>query len=434
MESSERNKQERQVIHGKLSAGELRSICLEAGADDVGFVEVGRNGLDPEREDILRVYPRTRTVISYLIAMNRENIQSQGINIADEEYHRSCDDLSKAARKILRQLNTRGVRGVYTTYAFPSDPQRWPGKTWDIAHKTTAVEAGLGRKGVNRLVLHPKYGSAISLNTILIDTEVDEYSAPLSENPCIDCKLCVSICPVGAISREGEFTFMSCMTHNYRDTMAGFLDFIETIVSSSDVKEFRSKFRDHESIAFWQSLTFGHAYKCSYCLAVCPAGSDLVDTYKADKKSYVSDVVKPLRNKPEPVYVIKGRAGEVSALKNNAKTVRYVNTPMRPKMISEFAMGLGLLFNPLKAKGLDLTLHFKFTGKEEELLTVVIADEKINVTKGHHGNPNLNIKADSEGWIKFLNDELSLPAALLSGKLKVKGNPLNMKKFKECVF
>lgn len=433
MESSELNKQESPVIHGKLSAGELRSICLEAGADDVGFVEVGRSGLDPEREDILRVYPRTRTVISYLIAMNRENIQSQCINIADEEYHRSCDDLSKAARKILRQLNARGVRGVYATYAFPSDPQRWPGKLWDIAHKTTAVEAGLGSMGVNRLVLHPKYGSAISLNTILIDTEVDEYSVPLSENPCIDCKLCVSVCPVGAISREGEFTFMSCMTHNYRDTMAGFLDFIETIVSSSDVKEFRSKFRDHESIAYWQSLTFGHAYKCSYCLAVCPAGSDLVDIYRADKKAYVSDVVKPLRNKPEPIYVIKDRAGEVAALKNDAKTVRYVNTPIRPKLISEFAMGLGLLFNPLKAKGLDLTLHFEFIGKEEEMLTVVIADEKIDVTKGHHGSPNLKIKADSESWIKFLNEELSLPAALLSGKLKVKGNPLNMKKFKECV-
>ncbi|MGD2080096.1 MAG: SCP2 sterol-binding domain-containing protein, partial [Nitrospirota bacterium] len=383
--------------------------------------------------DILRVYPRAKTVIAYALAMNRENVQSPSINIADEEYHRSCDDLAKVARTVIKRLNAFGVRGAYTTYAFPSDPQRWPGKIWDLSHKTMAHEAGIGLMGINRIVLHPKYGSAISLNSILIDTEVDSYSTPIRENPCIDCKLCVSVCPVGAISRDGDLTFLSCFSHNYRDTMAGFLDYIETIVASDGVQDFRRKFRDQESIAFWQSLTFGHAYKCSYCLAVCPAGTDLVKSYEADKKSYISGIVKPLRDKPEPVYVIKGRVAEKAALKNSAKEVRHVNTPIRPKLISEFAVGLGLLFDPGKAEGLALTLHFEFTGKEEALLTVVIAGQKIDVRKGHHGKPNLRIKADSESWIRFINEELSLPAALLSGKLRVKGNPLNMKKFKECV-
>jgi 16S rRNA G966 N2-methylase RsmD len=45
---------------GRLSAEALRRLCLEAGADDAGFVEVERNALSAEREDILRVYPRTR--------------------------------------------------------------------------------------------------------------------------------------------------------------------------------------------------------------------------------------------------------------------------------------------------------------------------------------------------------------------------------------
>ncbi len=160
---------------------------------------------------------------------------------------------------------------------------------------------------------------------------------------------------------------------------------------------------------------------------------DALKAYEADRKAYVSEIVRPLREKPEYIYVLKGSSAEKAALKNSAKEVRHVRTPVRPKLISEFAMGLGLSFDPLKAQSLDLTLHFEFTGKEKGRLTVVIADEKIDVSKGHRGSPNLYVKADSESWISFLNEELSLPAALLSGKLRVKGNPLSMRRFKECV-
>ena len=36
------------------------------------------------------------------------------------------------------------------------------------------------------------------------------YGQPLDYNPCLECKLCVAACPVGAISKEGEFNFSAC--------------------------------------------------------------------------------------------------------------------------------------------------------------------------------------------------------------------------------
>jgi hypothetical protein len=45
-----------------LDAGWLRQLCLDAGADDVGFVEIGRAELAAEREHILAAFPRTRTL------------------------------------------------------------------------------------------------------------------------------------------------------------------------------------------------------------------------------------------------------------------------------------------------------------------------------------------------------------------------------------
>ena len=43
-----------------LSAEELWTICLEEGADAAGFVEIERQALSPERDDILRIFPGTR--------------------------------------------------------------------------------------------------------------------------------------------------------------------------------------------------------------------------------------------------------------------------------------------------------------------------------------------------------------------------------------
>ena len=59
----------------KLNAGELRQLCLDAGADDVGLVEIGRAALDDRRDDILRFFPPTKTLISFVCRMNREPVR-----------------------------------------------------------------------------------------------------------------------------------------------------------------------------------------------------------------------------------------------------------------------------------------------------------------------------------------------------------------------
>lgn len=40
-----------------LQASELKQLARDAGADDVGFIEIGRPVLDQERHEILKAYP-----------------------------------------------------------------------------------------------------------------------------------------------------------------------------------------------------------------------------------------------------------------------------------------------------------------------------------------------------------------------------------------
>ena len=59
-----------------LDAAWLKQLVLDAGADDVGFVEIGRPALDDQRADILKAFPHTKTLISFVVRMNREAIRT----------------------------------------------------------------------------------------------------------------------------------------------------------------------------------------------------------------------------------------------------------------------------------------------------------------------------------------------------------------------
>src|SRR5580765_6783435 len=77
-----------------LGAAWLRQVCLDAGVDDVGFVELERPSLAEERPHIERAFPPTRSLISFVVRMNRENVRSPARSIANNEFHHSGDDVN----------------------------------------------------------------------------------------------------------------------------------------------------------------------------------------------------------------------------------------------------------------------------------------------------------------------------------------------------
>jgi epoxyqueuosine reductase QueG len=207
---------------------------------------------------------------------------------------------------------------------------RFPGKIWDVSHKIIACEAGLGNMGMNRLVLHPKYGSCVLLDSILIDATLDEYDKPLERNPCIDCNLCAAACPTGAITKGHPFDFLACLTHSYRDNHIGFSNMVEAIVTSCSMEEYRKYFDERETAFMWQSLMYKMSYRCGYCMAVCPAGEEAKLAYIEDKKGYVEKVLKPLRDRNERVYVTAGSRAEAKAKQDSSKEVMIVKGISRP--------------------------------------------------------------------------------------------------------
>jgi Fe-S-cluster-containing hydrogenase component 2 len=199
--------------------------------------------------------------------------------------------------------------------------------------------------GIHRNVIHPNFGNFILLGTVLVDAVVTEYTHPIDYNPCLECRLCGSACPVGAIAPDGHFNFSACYTHKYREFMSSFIDWAEAIAASNDALAYRQTVNDAESASMWQSLSFKANYKAAYCMAACPAGEDVIGPFLAKRKEFVQAVVKPLREKPEPIYVVPGSDAETYVAKHFPhKTVRRVSSGIRPRSLQGFLFGLPLLF------------------------------------------------------------------------------------------
>lgn len=417
---------------GPVDAGFLKDLARECGADDVGLVEVDRPALAMDRPYIGKVFEPARALLSFVVRMNREPVRSPARSVANQEFHAVYDDVNDTARRIVRALEEKGIPACNAVAAFPMEVQL-PGRGWMVSHKPVAVEAGLGMIGLHRNVIHPKFGSFVLLGTVLIGQEANAYDRPIDYNPCLGCNLCVAACPVGALKSDGGFDFMSCFTHNYREFLGNFGDWVHTLADAKNAKEYRKRFSDEETTSIWQSLSFKPGYKAAYCLAVCPAGEDAINPYLEDKKGYVAQVLRPLTAREETLYVLPGSDAEKHAEKRFPhKLIKRVRSQVHPASIEMLLRMMPLSFQRGRAKGLDARYHWTFTGDENVRATIAIKDSQLTIEPDHTGDADIAITADAATWLKIVSREYNVLAALALRKVRVKGDMTLFRAFGRC--
>ena len=97
---------------GKLDTARLRDVCIEAGADGVGFVEIDRPELSTDKDDMLAYFPYTKALISIVCRMNREPIRSPARSVSNLEFHHIGDKVNEVARRIVSILEEQGIRAA----------------------------------------------------------------------------------------------------------------------------------------------------------------------------------------------------------------------------------------------------------------------------------------------------------------------------------
>lgn len=81
-----------------------------------------------------------------------------------------------------------------------------------IREVSAAFHAGLGKRGKNGLILHPKYGSYVFIGEVVTDL-VLQPDQPLNPQECIGCGKCQNVCPQGALQSDGSVCLERCRSH-----------------------------------------------------------------------------------------------------------------------------------------------------------------------------------------------------------------------------
>jgi epoxyqueuosine reductase QueG len=71
-----------------------------------------------------------------------------------------------------------------------------------LSFKLAAYEAGLGVFGRPSVLITPEYGPRVNLGVVLTDASIGSDKPLKGFNPCKECSVCVSLCPINAINKE----------------------------------------------------------------------------------------------------------------------------------------------------------------------------------------------------------------------------------------
>jgi epoxyqueuosine reductase QueG/putative sterol carrier protein len=416
-----------------LTLERVRAIALEAGADDASVVSLDHPELLDEAPHARRALPSARSIVAIVLRTHADDVRSPARSVANLEFHRAAKDVDEVAHRVATALAALGHRSINPAMAFPMEMDAFPGRTWVVSQKKVAVAAQLGRMGLHRNVIHPRFGSFVLLGAVITAAAIDGAPEPLSFDPCVDCKLCLAACPVGAIEADGGFRFSACYDHNYREFMTGFEDFVEQVAESKSRHDFRERVSISQSASMWQSLAYKPNYKAAYCIAVCPAGEDVLGPFLTDRARFVEDVVRPLTSKPEPVYVVAGSDAEAHVKKRFPhKTVTRVQSSLRPTSAATFFRSIPLTFQRGPARGWRATFHFDLTGPDATQATVRIDDGTLEVEPGLVGAPDLFVSAPGQLWLDIVSKKRSPVWAVLMRRLRVRGDRTLLTRFAAC--
>jgi epoxyqueuosine reductase QueG len=135
-----------------------------------------------------------------------EEIENSPTKLYFHHYRTVNAFLDQLAFKVSNYIQKKG----YLALPIPaSQILDWQNQKAHLSHKKLGVLAGLGWIGRNNLLVHRNLGSQFRMVSILTNMPL-EIDKPQKEN-CGDCRLCITVCPSGAIKdNPEEFDHIKC--------------------------------------------------------------------------------------------------------------------------------------------------------------------------------------------------------------------------------
>jgi epoxyqueuosine reductase QueG len=191
--------------------GQVKEKALELGADFVGIANRERFAGVPARADPANIMPDYQSIVVFGISMSIGCLEawfSKRSRRPQDDYDlRATEGLDDISYSLTRFLERQGHPSCY--FKQNDSYNYYDGLKSDFSHKHAALAAGVGVLGLSSLLMHPRYGAAVHLSSLITKAylEADPMIDVDTDNPCDDCGYCVQICPVNAIDPEVSTAF-----------------------------------------------------------------------------------------------------------------------------------------------------------------------------------------------------------------------------------
>jgi len=189
---------------------QLKQTARDNGAVAAGIANRARLLQSPPSANPDYLLPSTQSAISFAVAIDqqilRRSFRRETWLEHGEELKHVQQRLYAIGDRLVDMLAADGFDAVvvdgndtYRPQVGVTDPLSMTEFVPDFSHRYGAVAAGLGRLGWSGNLLTPQHGATIILGTVLTSARLEPD--PLMEaNPCDQCKLCTSVCPIEMMS------------------------------------------------------------------------------------------------------------------------------------------------------------------------------------------------------------------------------------------
>ena len=185
----------------------LKKFCFNEGIDLFGVADISRI------KNEFKISPKVLQNLDKAVCLGvmlsgsiLSEIEEEPTKLYFHHYKIVNSFLDHAALRLCNIIQKKGFSalGIPATQIID-----WEKNTAHLSHRRLGALAGLGWIGRNNLLVNEKLGSQFRLVSILtnIPLKIDK----LSKKDCGDCRLCVKICPSGAIRENpADFDHLKC--------------------------------------------------------------------------------------------------------------------------------------------------------------------------------------------------------------------------------
>jgi epoxyqueuosine reductase len=214
---------------------EIKAFGIKKGAETIGVAPVERFGPAPAGFKPTDLLPGAKSVIAFVVPQLDGYCESApSLSYQQFGYFFKNLFIDRIAWEIARFIDDRGYwampycrEGQTTSQSQGTNPNPFMERAYkdkeqaramikmtmrgDISMRKSAEAAGLGRIGVNGLLLTPEFGPRNRMGVVITTAQL-EASPLIEEEICNNCFACVRECPGRAISEKGppEFNPVRC--------------------------------------------------------------------------------------------------------------------------------------------------------------------------------------------------------------------------------